>query len=95
MKLSTISSLLRIEQYIKNLFVLAPLFFSKEFVKPDQSFRSLAAVFIFSIIASSIYIFNDIRDLEEDRNHPTKKFRPIASNLISVRNAVLVMLFLV
>jgi decaprenyl-phosphate phosphoribosyltransferase len=95
MKLSTISALLRIEQYIKNLFVLAPLFFSKEFVKPDQTVHSLFAVLIFSMIASSIYIFNDIKDLEEDKNHPAKKYRPLASNLVSVRNAVIIMLFLI
>ncbi|MFZ1289739.1 MAG: decaprenyl-phosphate phosphoribosyltransferase [Melioribacteraceae bacterium] len=91
MKLSILPSLLRIEQYIKNIFVLAPLFFSKEFVKLDQVFYSMAAVLIFSITASSIYIFNDIRDVEEDRKHPTKQFRPIASNKISVKNAVIVM----
>lgn len=95
MKFSKLPALLRIEQYIKNIFVLAPLFFSKEFVKLDQTIQSLLAVLIFSMIASSIYIFNDIRDLEEDRNHPTKQFRPIASKQVSVRNAVIIMLFLI
>ncbi len=94
MKFSIITALFRVEQYIKNVFVLAPLFFAREFFKPDQIFNSLLAVFIFSITASSIYIFNDIRDIEEDRKHPTKQFRPIASGKVSINNAVVIMSFL-
>jgi decaprenyl-phosphate phosphoribosyltransferase len=91
MKLSNIIALLRVEQYIKNVFVLAPLFFAKEFFNLGQIFNSFLAVFMFSITASSIYIFNDIRDIEEDRKHPKKQFRPIPSGKVSIKNAVVIM----
>ncbi len=86
--IKNILQLLRIEQYIKNLFIFAPLFFSFQF--SAANIYSATLVFIlFSLMASSIYIFNDICDINEDILHPDKKKRLIASNLITINSAYL------
>lgn len=79
---------LRIHQYIKNLFVFAPLFFMFNF-NSQYIVSTIIAFILFSLVASSIYIFNDIVDIEEDRKHPTKRYRPLASGKISKNNAIL------
>lgn len=76
--------LLRPHQWIKNGFVLLGVMFSRQW---DTS-TLLAAVFAFlafCAITSSVYVFNDILDIEADRQHPTKKVRPLASGAISLR----------
>ena len=76
--------LFRVNSYVKNLFVFAPLFFSFQF--DGHIILSAFIVFIlFSLLASSVYIFNDIFDLESDKKHPVKKNRPLASGSISVK----------
>ena len=81
---------MRPHHWIKNLFVFAPLFFSGQFT--DQ--RKIATTFLifiaFSIISSSIYIFNDVADRERDRIHPSKCKRPIASGSLPVLTALIV-----
>ncbi len=79
--------LLRPHQYIKNLFVFAPLFFSFRFLEPEPLLRTLLAFIAFCMVASSVYIFNDIKDVNEDRRHPVKKYRPLAQRLISTDQA--------
>lgn len=81
MKSSYISffRLLRVPQYAKNGFVFLPLFFSGKLFSLDAFFLTLLAFLGFCFASSVVYIFNDIRDVEEDRRHPTKKNRPIAS----------------
>jgi len=88
MILSKILRLLRIHQYIKNVFLFLPLFFGLEILNFELLIQVLFAFLAFSITASSIYILNDFKDLEKDRLHPTKKFRPLASNEISVNFAI-------
>lgn len=79
--------LLRPHQYIKNLFVFLPLFFGLKGFDFDLVWE-LVFVFVgFSFVASSVYIFNDIVDVERDRQHPVKKNRPIASGSVSIRTA--------
>jgi 4-hydroxybenzoate polyprenyltransferase len=85
--------LLRVEQYIKNIFVFAPLFFTFSFNATDF-FNVLIVFILFSTIASSIYTFNDLMDIEEDKRHPTKKFRPLASGQISTLSAKIIIIFL-
>ncbi len=75
--------LLRIEQWIKNLFVFIALFFSGKITEVDLFVKSIYAFFIFSITASIIYIINDYSDIESDKQHPEKKKRPLASGAIS------------
>ncbi len=85
--------LLRVEHYLKNLFVFAPMFFAFAF-SLENFINSTIAFILFSIVASSIYIINDVLDVEEDRKHPKKKFRPIASGSVSKTNAILLSLTL-
>lgn len=79
--------ILRTQHYIKNFFIFAPLFFSFNFEK-DSLIATSLTFFLFSILASSIYIINDIFDIEEDRKHPLKKNRPLANGSISISSAI-------
>ncbi|HHT60813.1 MAG TPA: decaprenyl-phosphate phosphoribosyltransferase [Bacteroidales bacterium] len=83
--------LLRPEQWAKNLFIFLPLFFSGQLLNVNLLLQCVVAFFAFSFMASSIYCFNDIYDVEVDRQHPKKCKRPIASGKISVITAYAVM----
>ncbi len=86
--------LLRVEQWVKNLFVFAPLFFSGNIANVDLLLKSVFAFMAFSLAASSIYIINDYSDIESDRKHPEKKFRPLASGAIGKSSAKIVLVIL-
>lgn len=88
----TIFRLLRIKQWVKNLFVFIPLIFSGRMLDPVLIIESVGAFFAFCLISSSIYILNDLRDRDSDRRHPFKRFRPIASGQISAGVAVAISL---
>src|SRR5260370_22788848 len=68
----------RPRQWVKNLFVGAPLVFSKHLGDSRQALRALGAVAIFCALSSAVYLWNDIVDVEKDRAHPRKRHRPIA-----------------
>ncbi len=74
-------------QWVKNLFVLAPLVFAKYLDHPTDVARSLLAFVAFCAASGAVYLLNDIRDLEADRLHPDKKRRPLASGRLSVTAA--------
>ncbi|MCK5305937.1 MAG: decaprenyl-phosphate phosphoribosyltransferase [Candidatus Omnitrophica bacterium] len=80
---------MRPKQWIKNLFVIAALFFSKNMMDVSIVTRALCAFAIFCLFSSSIYLINDILDLEKDKNHPKKSSRPLASGLLSTRVSLL------
>ena len=86
--------LLRVEQWIKNLFVFTALFFSGNFLHQNLFLGSLFAFIVFSLTASSIYILNDYLDIEADRKHPEKCNRPLASGAISKSKARVIFAFL-
>ena len=86
--ISNLLKLLRPTHYIKNLFVLLPLFFSAQITNSLLLWNAILAFISFCIIASSVYVFNDIYDVEDDRIHPEKKTRPIASGAISIPMAL-------
>ena len=71
-------------QWVKNLFIFAGLIFSGNLFHPEALIRVGNGFILFSLVASSIYVFNDIIDLEYDRAHPEKKNRPLAAGLMSV-----------
>jgi 4-hydroxybenzoate polyprenyltransferase len=78
---------MRLYQWVKNVFIFAPMIFALQFFHFGYVKNSLAAFLLFSLVASCIYIFNDCFDKEKDRLHPDKKKRPIASGDLSVKTA--------
>ncbi|MCW9066316.1 MAG: UbiA family prenyltransferase, partial [Ignavibacteriaceae bacterium] len=89
MKLFKFLHLIRVHQWIKNVFVFVPLLFSKHLFDLYYFLDALSAFFIFCIASSAIYVINDIVDIEADRAHPVKKNRPLPSGQISVRTAII------
>lgn len=75
--------MLRPHQYLKNLFIFAPVLFAARVTEAQLLLTSLAAFACFSLTASGVYVFNDLRDREADREHPKKRNRPIASGAVS------------
>ncbi len=80
--------LLRVKHWLKNLLVLFPLVFSGRAVQPEALGQGAVAFLAFCLVASAVYIVNDIRDAESDRAHPVKAARPIASGAIGPGAAV-------
>ena len=85
--------LIRLSQWPKNLLIFLPLIMANEY-SYFNIYAAIIGFFIFSLAASTVYIFNDLLDLPQDRVHPTKKYRPIASNLISKSSALVMLLVL-
>jgi 4-hydroxybenzoate polyprenyltransferase len=83
-KLKHVIVSMRPGQWSKNLFIFAGLIFSGNLFHPEVLIRVGSGFILFSLVASSIYIFNDIMDVEYDRAHPEKKNRPVAAGLLSV-----------
>mgnify|MGYP001354883226 CR=1 FL=1 len=80
---------LRIHQWLKNLLLFVPLLAAHQICN-SQSFGLLAIAFLsYSLCASSVYITNDLLDLESDRGHPSKRFRPFALAKLSVLHGVI------
>ena len=86
--------LLRIHQWVKNLFIFLPLFFSLRIVQAELLERAFEAFIAFCLVSSAVYIFNDLRDMEADMLHPQKKFRPLASGTVSGAAATILMVSL-
>lgn len=82
--------LLRPKHWAKNLFLFIPLFFAGEIFNVNKVVVLLGAFACFSLLASSIYVINDYRDIEADRAHPEKCKRPLASGAISKSVALVV-----
>lgn len=79
---------LRVHQWLKNLLVFVPLLAAHQFRSPPQLSHALLAFLFFCLCASSVYILNDLLDLEDDRRHPTKRFRPFAAGTLSVKAGI-------
>jgi len=92
--LKQLIKLIRPKQWFKNVFVLAPLIFSKTFLNPAACLKAVFAMLCFIAASSGVYILNDLLDLEKDRLHETKRLRPLASGSISKSSAVVLMLAL-
>ena len=85
----------RYPQWSKNIVLFMPIFFGGKLIDLDSLLAATLGFITFSCTASLVYVFNDLRDIEEDRNHPQKKHRPIASGKISNKEAIGLLLFLV
>lgn len=93
--LISIIKLLRPAQWIKNFFVVAPLFFGGRLLDVECWREAFIAFISFSLMASSIYCLNDVVDVDADRRHPRKRFRPVASGDIAPAMAYALMGFLI
>lgn len=82
--------LLRPKDWAKNLFLFVPLFFGREIFNLEKMFHVALGFIAFSCIASSIYIINDYRDREDDRKHPVKRNRPLASGAVKPTAALII-----
>ena len=80
--------LIRVKHWLKNGLIFVPLFFSKNLLNYEKIILCIIGFFVFSFISSVVYIINDINDVENDKKHEIKKKRPIASGLISIKNAI-------
>ena len=80
--------LARPHQYVKNGFIFLPLFFGHKLHDYQALLTTFWVFVVFCLGASSIYVVNDIHDVEVDRQHPTKKFRPLAAGVLSKSEAV-------
>ena len=94
MKLLEYLKLLRPDHYVKNLFIFVPLFFALQIFNKVYLFNAFIAFIAFSMSASAVYILNDYLDIEEDRKHPQKKLRPLASGAVNKGTALLIMVLL-
>lgn len=89
--LKQLLSLLRVHQWVKNLAILLPLFFAGKIsllFEVESLLKMVTLFFAFSFAASTIYIFNDLIDVEADKLHPKKSKRPIASGYFSALEAI-------
>lgn len=89
--IKSILRLTRPKQWIKNMFVFIPMFFGGELFDLHSVWLAVLTFFAFSLVASSIYCYNDIVDIDADRNHPVKCMRPIASGEVSIRLGYILM----
>jgi len=79
---------LRPRQWLKNGFILAAIVFDRQLTNPTALLHTLVGVVLFCLISSSVYLINDVMDLEADRNHPKKRLRPIASGQLPISMAI-------
>jgi 4-hydroxybenzoate polyprenyltransferase len=73
---------MRPHQWVKNVFVLAPVVFAKEIFDATLLRNATAAFFVFCLLAGAVYAMNDLADIESDRQHPIKRFRPVPSGRV-------------
>lgn len=93
-KVKAVLSLLRLPQWIKNGFVLAPLFFTPQAVSSQTATKVVLGMLCFCLISSCVYIINDLSDREADRDHPKKRHRPLAAGTVSTAEALVVLALL-
>lgn len=89
--MNNILKLIRPHQWLKNVFVLIPMFFGGSLLDPEDIRASLLTFLAYSFVASSVYCFNDINDVEADHRHPVKCKRPLASGAVSMGTAWMLM----
>lgn len=80
----------RIHQWVKNALILVPLITSHQIADSALTLKCLIAFIAFGLCASATYLINDLSDLESDRKHTKKRFRPLASGSLSIRNGMII-----
>ncbi len=74
----------RVHQWVKNILLFVPLFLAHRITDPDALLNVVLAVVVFNVVASAVYVVNDLMDLASDRQHPTKRHRPLASGILPI-----------
>jgi 4-hydroxybenzoate polyprenyltransferase len=87
--LANLLMLMRPKHYLKNGLIFVPMLFSGLLFQSDVFLTTFLATIAFSLVASAVYVVNDIQDVEKDRKHPKKQFRPIASGKVPINIAAL------
>lgn len=82
--------LLRVKHYIKNLLIFVPLFFSGKLFDKSRLVNGIYGFISFCLISSAVYIWNDYKDIEKDKQHPVKKNRPMASGAIAPKKGLFI-----
>lgn len=95
LSLKSIFKLIRVKQWVKNLFLFIPSFFAGHLFKTQELLLVSAGALAFSLVASAVYVINDYKDREVDRIHPTKKDRPLASGEVKPVTALILIIMLV
>ena len=91
----SILKLIRVKQWVKNLFLFIPSFFAGHIFYYKEFFQVLLGAIAFSFVASGVYVINDYRDRDVDRLHPVKRFRPLASGDVKLPLAWFLMVSLI
>ncbi len=94
MKILKLFELIRPKQWIKNLFVFAPILFAGQLLNFPLLFQNILAFIAFCGVSSSVYVLNDIMDVESDRAHKKKRYRPIAAGDVSIAQAKILFVIL-
>jgi 4-hydroxybenzoate polyprenyltransferase len=91
MRIREVIILLRPEHWVKNLFVFIPAFFAARLSEPEVLGNAILGFWAFCLMASAVYVMNDLVDAPQDRNHPDKCKRPIASGAIKPWQAYIIL----
>jgi decaprenyl-phosphate phosphoribosyltransferase len=94
MSFSQIVAFLKLSNWLKNLLIITPAFFGMQLLEENVLLETFLGVFGFCLLASGIYVINDLFDKQSDQHHPVKKFRPIASGAIGVKSAIIILIIL-
>jgi 4-hydroxybenzoate polyprenyltransferase len=87
--ISVVVKALRVHQWVKNLLLFVPLIMAHRMMESDMLLQVLVAFIAFNLCASSGYVVNDLLDLESDRQHPAKRYRPFATGFLQIRTGLL------
>ncbi len=87
--------LMRVQHWIKNILIVIPAFFGTMLTNTDTLINLFMGFLVFSLCSSAIYIINDISDIENDRKHPVKCMRPLASGDVSKNEAIILLIILI
>jgi 4-hydroxybenzoate polyprenyltransferase len=80
---------MRPKQWVKNVFVFAPLIFDEKLFNAQYLSRTIAGFVLLCLTSGTVYIINDLADVEKDRNHPEKRHRPLASGQLGTHTAII------
>lgn len=87
--------LIRVKHWLKNILIFLPIFFSINILNLNYLKISSLAFIIFCLSSSIVYIINDIKDIDKDKNHPIKKYRPLASGKVTKNKAFIILIVLI